>query len=126
MASLRPLVIDERAISEAARVVGYAKDRPHHPGLDPTPGDNPNFVAHLDTYRVVFTFDRYEGRLYRHVSVSIPEDGKYPNPIAVFHIAELFGFTGYKTLRAHTPAQDWMVDLNEGEQSVHVIQEVRP
>lgn len=123
--NLRPLIIDEWAKSEATRVIGYAMDHPHHPSLDPTPGDNPNFVAHLDTYRIVFTFDRYEGKLYRHVSVSIPEDGKYPNPIAVFHIAELFGFTGYKELKPGMPAPDWMVDLNEREQSVHVLQELR-
>ena len=122
---IRPLVIDDAARAQAARVVAYAMDHPYYPRPGcAVAGDNPNHVAHLDTYRVVFTFSHDgEGHVFRHMSISVPGT-KYPNPVAVFHIAELFGFTGYTPGQPMKPPEDWIIDMNEGERSVHVLQPI--
>lgn len=118
---MRALVIDDTAKAEVARVIAYAMDHPYIPHQSPVPGDNPNFVAKLDTYRAVFTFTRIEGKIYRHLTISIPRPQMFPNPIAAFHIAELFGFTGYKG--ADRPGTDWMIDVKHDENAVMIAQE---
>ena len=48
---------------------------------------------------------------------------KYPNPPAVFMIADLFGFTGWDQKQIDKPAPDWflsMGDLSHGH-GPHVV-----
>lgn len=117
---LRPLVIDDEARNKVMRVLAYAKEHPYHAG-DPIPGNNPNFVVHLDTYRCVFTYtESSEKEMYRHLSLSVPT--LYPNPIAAFTIAELFGFTGWDGHTIDRAPDSWMVKLDEVERCIAIFQ----
>jgi hypothetical protein len=111
---MRPLIIDDAARAEAARVLAYAKANPYRTG-DPVPGDDPRFVAYFGTYRAVFTYTHSDGLIFRHLTISVPSD-KYPNVIAAFAIADLFGFTGH--------AESWSIDVNKAEHCVVVVQPV--
>lgn len=94
---VRPLVIDDEAKAIAARVIAHAEAHPYHPRPGSTPpGDDPNFVAKLGTYRAVFTITHSDRMVFRHLSISVPGKG-FPNPLAVMLIGELFGFTGIET-----------------------------
>lgn len=119
---MRPLIIGPQAKVDAARVVAHAEANPYRPG-QPTPGDNPAFVAHFGTYRAVFTITHAEGLVYRHLSVSVPSR-KYPNPAAVFMIADLFGFAGWNEKAPSEPGNGWMLNLNKDEHCVVVAQPV--
>jgi hypothetical protein len=106
---LRPLIMDSAAKAEVARVKAHAESNRYRPDRgDPTPGDNPAYVARLGSYRVVFTMTEQKGELWRHLSVSVP-GGKLPNPAAVFMIADAFGFTGWSDKRLLEPGPDWGV-----------------
>lgn len=120
---MRPLVIDADAKATAARVLAYAEQHHYYPG-QPTPGDNPNFVAKLDTYRVVFTYTHADEMVWRHLSVSIPSD-KMPSPAAVFMIAALFGFTGWDERTIDRAPDGWLLDVSTTEHCVVVAQPVR-
>jgi hypothetical protein len=120
---MRALLIDDIAKAKVAKVVSYAMDHPYTPFISPIPGENPNHVADLNTYRCVFTFTRAEGRLYRHLTISVPKQQKYPNPIAAFMIAELFGFTGYNEKEPSRPGLNWIIDINNEENCVMLAQE---
>lgn len=123
MASMRPLLIDDAAKAKAASVVAYAKDHPYSPG-QPTPGDNPHFVAKLDTYRAVFTFTKSDGGLWRHLSVSVPSATKYPNVAAVFSIAALFGFTGWDERTINQAPTGWHIDISHRDHCIVVVQAI--
>lgn len=122
--NLRPLVIDDNAKAKVARVLAHAEQ--HHYRIDaggPPPGDDERFVAQLDTYRAVFSFTHAEGGVYRHMSVSVP-GGKFPNPVAVFMIAQLFGFTGYDESKPFEPGPQWGVTTCDHHQAVVVSQPI--
>lgn len=121
--NLRPLVIDDKAKADAASVRSLAEQdsnhyRPDRPGAK-IPGDDSRFVAHFGTYRAVFSLTHADGLVYRHLSVSVP-GGKYANPVAVFHIAELFGFAGYEG--GEFPPADWLTTVSEDERCIVVAQ----
>jgi hypothetical protein len=119
---LRPLLIDEIAKQSIQNVIEYAKQHPYHyPSKEPSPGDNPQYVCHLNTYRCVFTFTHANGQVLRHLSISIPGTA-YPNPFVVWTIAELFGFTGWNG-RSRVQPQEWAVSVNSKEHCIVVIQE---
>lgn len=124
---MRPLVIDDETRAKVAAVIAHA-DKHHYmpqPG-SPPPGDDERFVAKLGTYRTVFTFTIAEGVLWRHLSVSVPMKGKFPNPVAVFMIAELFGFTGYDSSQHYmaSPPKGWAIHVNDDEHCVVVAQPI--
>src|SRR5262245_22969914 len=122
---MRALLIDDKARAEVGRVVAYAMDHPYRPGAgSPVPGDDPGHVVYLLTYRCVFTFTHIAGRVIRHLTISVPAKEKYPNPIAAFHIAEMFGFTGYDEKKPDTPGPDWMCDAKKNENCVMNAQEI--
>jgi hypothetical protein len=124
---MRPLVIDEGARAAVGKVVAHALERENYyePGQSPgqAPGDDARHVVLLNTYRCVFSITKDpEGKLYRHLSISVPARGKYPNPFAVFAIAELFGFTGWDGRTPEAPPEDWIAGPNPDEQCVVVAQ----
>lgn len=120
---LRPLVIDDEARAKAARVIEHAKAHHFHPGKDPSPGDDPRFVAYLNTYRCVFTFTHADdGKLYRHLSVSIPNPGLFPHPAAILTIGTLFGLTGWDERTVDVMPKTWHLDINEVEHFIQVAQ----
>ena len=82
---MRVLVIDDEAIEKVRRVIAYARRHVYYPGFtDTVPGDNPEHVVKLNSFRCVFTFTKSHGgcgNLYRHLSISVPSKD-YPNPAA--------------------------------------------
>jgi len=121
----RALLIDDKAKAEVARVVAYAMDHPYHPSRTKSvPGDDPGHVVYLQTYKCVFTFTHSSGKVFRHLTISVPAKDKFPHPIAAFMIAEMFGFTGYDDKhKPGAPGPDWMVDVKNNEGCVMLAQE---
>jgi hypothetical protein len=115
----RLLIIDDVARAEVRRVLAHAEANHYYPG-DATPGDDPRFVAKLGTYRAVFSFTHADGVIYRHLSISVPSE-KYPNPIAAFTIAELFGFTGHIENSDDVP-EGWLLNVNKAEHCIVIAQ----
>lgn len=120
--TMRPLIIDNHARAEVARVIAHAEAHHYRKG-QPVPGDDPAFVVYLNTYRCVFTFTDTVGILWRHLSISVPE--RYPNPAAAFMIADLFGFTGWDQHTIDRPPDSWLLDINDVERYVMLAQPVR-
>jgi hypothetical protein len=72
----------------------------------------------------VFSFTRMpDSALFRQLTISVPSNTKYPNPIAAFEIAELFGFTG-RPEEPDRPGVDWLVDINNDDHCIVLAQEV--
>jgi len=122
--TIRPLIIDDAARAQVARIIAYAMDHPYRPGGGSIPGDDPGHVAILNTYRCVFTFTHIGGRVLRHLTISVPASGKFPNPVAAFMIAELFGFTGYDNGEPFKPAPGWVCDVKKNENCLMIAQEL--
>jgi hypothetical protein len=118
---MRPLLVDDEAKAKVARVVEYAEAHHHIPG-EFVPGDNPNFVTTLDTYRCVFTFTHNSGKVWRHLSISVPSE-KYPNPAAAFMIATLFGFTGWDERTIDVAPKGWGIGIHKHEHCIVLAQE---
>lgn len=67
---MRVLLIDDAARAKVDKVVAYAMDHPYRPGPGKRPpGDDPEHVVHLDTYRAVFTYTHAQGSMYRHLAM---------------------------------------------------------
>jgi hypothetical protein len=122
--AMRPLVIDDAARELAARVLAYAEGHRYRPSVMVTPpGDDPNHVAMFGTYRAVFSFTESDDMLWRHLSVSVPS-AYYPNPAAVFIIAQLFGFTGWDGDTLDALPEGWLMEMQELEHCIVVAQPI--
>lgn len=120
----RPLVIDDTAKLKAQAIMAHADKHHYKPDVPgPPPGDDPNFVTNFNDYRTVFSFTEADGVLWRHLSVSIPSKN-LPNPIAVFMIAELFGFTGWELEMGMNPAKDWHIQHNKRANCIVVAEPI--
>lgn len=128
---MRPLFIEEVAKAKAARVREYAENKDHWYRVGgPVPGDIPEHVCVIDTYRCVFSITEAllngEKQLFRHFSVSVPDAGKLPNPVAVWALASLFGFSGWdKSVKLEPPA-GWQVAVSTAGDCVIVAQIYAP
>jgi hypothetical protein len=122
---MRMLAIDDAARAAVAKVVAHAfePENYYEPGSSPQPpGDDPRHVVLLNTYRCVFSITRAPDRqLWRHLSISVPAQGKYPHELAVLEIANLFGFTPKWEGGPRMP-EGWMVGPNEDDECVVVAQ----
>lgn len=120
---MRALVIDSVARETAERILKYAESHHYLVGESAwVPGDDENFVGHFNDFRVVYSFSEAEGRTFRHLTVSVP--GGLPNPIAVFMLAELFGFTGWDETKGMEPAKDWSINVGQNPPHIVVVQEI--
>ena len=118
---MRVLLIDDQVKAGVKKVVDYAQSHPFYlPAGGPVPGDNPNYVAHLMTYRCVFTFTQVKAQTWRHLSISV-SSADYPNPFAAYTIAELFGFTGWDG-KSQTPPRSWEIAVNKDEHCIVLAQ----
>jgi hypothetical protein len=120
---MRALLIDDETRAKVQRVLDYALDPKHwyRPSKDSRiPGDDERFIARLNTFRCVFTVTENQGMIFRHLSISVPSQD-YPNPIAAFTIAEMFGFTGWdgKSVR---PPRGWMIHVDEVDHCIQLGQ----
>lgn len=119
---VRALIIDDVSKAAVAKVLAYAQEHPYvYPG-GTTPGNNPNYVAHLGSYRAVFTFTHFKpsGGVYRHLSVSTPAaaPNMYPHMVAISEIAKLFGFTGEYDVENQRFPSDWEIGINKEDHCI--------
>jgi hypothetical protein len=117
---VRALVIDDEAKQKVQRVRNWAEQPAHYyrPRKDArVPGDDYRFVVHLNSYRCVFTISEDgEGKLWRHLSMSVPSSD-YPNPFAVYSVAELFGFTGWNG-KSLEPPGGWVMRVDKDDHCI--------
>lgn len=126
---MRVLIVDDAAKAAVERVIAYARTHIYDLAIPSTvPGDNPNFVADLSTYRCVFTFTKEaepHGKLYCHLSISVSSDG-YPHPVAVTEIAGLFGFTeAEKGIESRLKDGAWAAMVKKDEHCIVLAEELR-
>lgn len=127
---MRALLLDEDARAKIQGVLEFAHKPENYyiigPGgfsLQRPPGDDPRHVVHLNTFRCVFSVSKADGKLWKHLSVSVPGN-KYPNPFAVYTIAQEFGFTGWDG-NSEVPPVDWAGRLEQEVRAVVLAQELR-
>lgn len=119
----RALLIGPEQEALAAGIVKYAEAHPYVMGGVPfVPGNHPEYVGHFNDYRTVFSYTHANGQVFRHLSVSVP-GRHYPNPIAVWMLAGLFGFTGWDG-KSDLPPKDWAAGPHPDERCVVVVQKV--
>jgi hypothetical protein len=124
------LAINDETRAEIKRVVDYANEPANYFRAKERkfiPGDRPEYVANLQSYRCVFTITTDEGHFYRHLTVSLRKPKKpnlLPSAPAVCAIADLFGFTGWGGLPAGPPANWGCAPLENPCPHVVVIEEI--
>lgn len=125
---MRALILDERAQAKIDRVKAFAAqpENFYHVGADGfslqrPPGDDERHVVYLERgFRVVFSITGADGKLWRHLSISVTGP-KYPRPYAAFMIAQAFGFTGWDD-KTEVPAPDWQMQIHEKDHCVVMAQ----
>jgi hypothetical protein len=127
------LLIDDNAKAAAKRVLDWASkpenlyvDGPGGKSGQPPPGDDWRHTVRLSGhYRCVFSYTKADGRIWRHLSVSVPSD-KWAHPVAAFMIAsDLFGFTGWDGVSWDTMPADWLPHIDHEDHCIVLAQEVR-
>jgi hypothetical protein len=122
---MRLLAINDETRAAVAEVVAHAMHEQHYyePGIsNQPPGDDPRHIVLLNTYRCVFSITRApDGKPWRHLSISVPRKGKYPNELAVLTIANLFGFIPQWEGHSRIP-EGWTIGPNKDEECVVVAQ----
>ena len=118
---MRPLVIGPEDKEVANRLMEFASkpENLYRVGeTRTTPGDDPRYVIKLfQGFRAVFTHTLLaDGRLYRHLSISVDKKNKLPHPAAVVAIAHLLGLEG--------GLKDWQVEPNRLESCITVVQQI--
>ena len=146
---LRPLILDDKAKAAVQCLRDFAEKPANWYLIGPggrssfTPGDLPQYRVFLGSYRCVFTWTRqHDGRLFRHLSISVPSE-RYPNPIVAFEIAKLFGFTGRESPLVEAPdgvlsvqhvdtrsavekaaAAGWLLNISKEDRCIVIAQEI--
>jgi len=113
--TLRVLVIGPEEKQRAKEIVAYASqpENIYHP--DPkakVPGDCPEHVAQFGSFRIVFSWTKVRLGVYRHLSVSVGDPTRLPNPVMVEEVSRLFGFTG--------SFKDWEIEIDR-EHGVAIV-----
>lgn len=128
---MRSLVIDDDLRVRCADVRAFAERSENwyrYGQVDWIPGDRPEYVVRtLGGYRAVFTITYAPEQRpvpFRHLTVSV-EGPSYPNPIVVWTIAKMLGFSGAEADDdvVATPGP-WGVALDDAEHCVVVQQPV--
>jgi hypothetical protein len=125
---VRVLLIDEDAKAKIKSVRDFAERSGNYYvvgkggfSYQKPPGDDPRHVCKLTNgYRCVFSMTVADGTLWRHFSISVPGE-KYPNPVAAFTVAELFGFSGWDG-KSTTPSEDWIIKISEEEHCIVIAE----
>lgn len=99
---MRPLIINEETSEKLGSLRRYAEVNHvsiRHmlemtQGKRPPIGNNPNHARLIPVgFRVVFSIEEHMKNKYRHLSVSLTDSDKAPNPGHVAEIARLLGFS---------------------------------
>lgn len=129
--SVRPLVLDADARQRIAHLAKFAADpdnwfTPMRVKLGFVPGQHPEYVVTISSYRCIFTWTSTEaGFVVRQLSVSVPMPGLLPNVQAVCALSTEFGLTGWDIERDNgAPPDDWQ--FQKSERAIAVWQQVPP
>jgi len=126
------VIILSEAKKRAAEIAKFAEQSANWYRIETStfvPGDRDEYVLLSGDHKAVFTWTMLPtAEVVRHLSVSVPRPGKYPQPLTVWTLAHYFGFTGAKvdpeSDTVAEPAEDWIAGVNEGEGALVVYQEV--
>ena len=123
------LILDDRVRARVKAVREFAEnprnwyDTDHNDG---PPGEKYDYTLNSGDVRVVYTFTKHKGRVFRHMSVSVPN--RYPPPVVVWTMAHLFGFPTEEPDEegfVHNPNQKWTAcGPNMKEKCVVVVQDI--
>jgi hypothetical protein len=114
---MNPLPFLGAAERRAASVLrSFAEDSANvwQPGQK-APGNDPRHVLRLGDMRCVFSVSKAGTRLYRHLTISVSNRTRLPNPSLVEEVGHLLGFDGSLT--------DWFV--SDGGGLIILIQEIQ-
>lgn len=85
------------------------------------PGNDPHHVVYIPIgIKVVFTMDKQNIGICKHISISVDRPGKLPNPLVVENILLEFGI--------ETPLHDCVInfeDLSHGYQAITIVEPPR-
>ncbi len=122
---MRILQTDNSTKEDAAKVIAFASKEENiidkHKAtlivagdIEP-PGMNPEFVIHIhDGYRVVYTREQHK-ELCHHLSISVEDTDKCPNPHAVNTVLGIFGMRDF---------EDSVLVWVDDENAINILQEV--
>lgn len=126
---VRPLLVDKDLTDQIDSLVAYAEKNPinmdylldQKNGEEKPPGDYAEYTRNLPFgYRVVFTVELQPAGKIRHLSMSVPEDGKLPNEFAVTEIMRLIGFQNeLRKCRVH------IEDIGPKRQAINVLEIIK-
>jgi hypothetical protein len=122
---MRALIIGPDEQAAIRKVVDYATDHCFTPDANWVPGDQPDHVVRVpDGYRCVFTLTKRDGKLFRHLSISV-SGPLFPSPEACIMLAKEFGFTASDdSFNLPMRAQDgWGIAPNKNDHCVVLWQE---
>lgn len=117
--TLRILIIGPEEKARAKEMVAFSSqpENIYHPGPGAKiPGDRPEHVAHFNDFRCVFSWTAVKSGVYRHLSVSVGDPTRLPNPVMVEEVSRLFGFT--------KSYADWQVEIDHSHGAVIIAQRV--
>jgi len=117
--TLRILTIGPEEKQRAKEMVVYASQpgNYYHPGPKAkVPGDCPEHVAQFGSFRIVFSWTKVKPGVFRHLSVSVGDPKRLPNPVMVEEVSRLFGFTG--------TFKDWDVEVDRNHGVAIIAQRV--
>jgi hypothetical protein len=121
MMTYQHLVLDDAVALACRKVVVFAENPSnwfvHGDTSTVPPGRDDRYVANFPPYRCVFSITRtLDGRLWRHLSVSVPPEKNkerlYANPFVMVVLSEMFGFV--------SDAEDRKVAIDEDQHCVVV------
>lgn len=119
---MRPLLIDDNVKSELKSLSEYAMknqysldemlDRMNN-DIEP-PGDDKNFFRIIPhEFKVVMTVEEHPSGKFRHVSISVGDRTKMPNPHACEEIVKMLDFDGELYDCVISGFEDGVVDIME-------------
>jgi hypothetical protein len=122
---LRPFVINDAVKKRIADIEAYAREHIYIPGETLPPGDLPAQVLKTRFgYRAVFSYTRVHNGLYRDLSFSVGQPGKYPNEFVTYTLAQLFGFTGWDGATIVPPPESWMLAKDIHFEAIRIAQPI--
>jgi len=127
---VRPLLLDADARQRIQHLAQFAADPAHwftsmRRSLGFIPGQHPEYVVTISSYRCVFTWTEAKTVVVRQLSASVPAPGLLPHVQAVCALATEFGLTGWDIERNNgAPPKDWQ--WHKGQHSIAVWQVIPP
>jgi hypothetical protein len=113
---------------EVAQLIGVTLTRPHLdlnerlPGVAALRRKYPSRYVTLGAYRVGFSFESQPAGLFRHLSVSLPNEGTIPRPEIMQVIARKYGFSSFPPMR---PGTVWNEEFSPGFFATNIV-EIEP